>query len=551
MPHPALLLLGVFVLCALVISVPRLLTRAIGSLRIARALRPDHGSRHTDMALIAAYHDRVVASTEAESLDERTWADLNLDDVFLGLDRTASEPGRQYLYHLLRSQQAAIEPLQRLDRAAHCFDTDAEIGTRVRAALERLSDPRAAELEQLLFGELQRRPRLWWMFPVLTAGALTCLALATVWPLALFVWLGICVVNVGVQVMYKPRIKAYDAALHAFPAFLRATAELGALDQPELAEAARVLEQGAKKLSALRLTTSWLMFESRQTSEGAASLYEYFNLLFLLDINAFVFSVESLRASRDIARGMFEALAWIDAAQSVAAWRRSLTRWTCPEFVPAQKALHIEELFHPLLASPVANSLDIENGSVLITGSNMSGKTTFVRTLGVNTVLAQSLYTVCARVWRAPMLRVRSSIVRADSLMEGKSYYMSEVESVRSLVRAKTNGHQHLFLLDELFRGTNTAERVAAGYAVLAHLNEGLDLVIVATHDVELLELLRGTYAAHHFREQVTDDGLSFDYRIRLGASSTRNAIALLKVMQYPAAVVAKALAVLEERRVT
>jgi DNA mismatch repair ATPase MutS len=285
------------------------------------------------------------------------------------------------------------------------------------------------------------------------------------------------------------------------------------------------------------------MFEPEQANELASSLYEYANLLFLLDVNAFVFATETLCRSREVAREMFVALGYIDVAQSIAEWRRALAQWATAEFTAPRKQLHVEEMSHPLLAAPVANTLNVDSTSVLITGSNMSGKTTFVRTLGVNAVLAQTLCTTCARAWRGPMLRVRTSIQRADSLMEGKSTYLSEVESVLTLVRAKESDSQHLFLLDEIFRGTNTTERVAAAYAVLAFLNTGLDLTVAATHDLELLELLNGTYAMHHFREQVGDDGLTFDYLIRPGASSTRNAIALLQVMQYPESLVADALA--------
>jgi len=129
------------------------------------------------------------------------------------------------------------------------------------------------------------------------------------------------------------------------------------------------------------------------------------------------------------------------------------------------------------------------------------------------------------------MLRTRTSIERADSVMEGKSYYLAEVEAVRGLIRAKAPDRQYLFLLDEIFRGTNTTERVAGAYGVLAYLNRGLDLVVVATHDVELLELLGSSFTPVHFREQVGDGGLTFDYRIRAGPSSTRNAIALLELM--------------------
>ncbi|OYV71506.1 MAG: hypothetical protein B7Z72_06815, partial [Gemmatimonadetes bacterium 21-71-4] len=148
--------------------------------------------------------------------------------------------------------------------------------------------------------------------------------------------------------------------------------------------------------------------------------------------------------------------------------------------------------------------------------------------------------------WQAPFLRVRSSIGRADSVVDGKSYYLAEVESVLSLIRAKEGGTQHLFLLDETFRGTNTTERVAAAAAVLKHLDRGLDIVVVATHDLEVLDLLGGAYAAHHFREQVTNDELSFDYLLQPGPSSTRNAIALLRFMRYPEDVVDDATASLD-----
>jgi DNA mismatch repair ATPase MutS len=185
---------------------------------------------------------------------------------------------------------------------------------------------------------------------------------------------------------------------------------------------------------------------------------------------------------------------------------------------------------------------------VLITGSNMSGKTTFVRALGANAVLAQSVATTRASIWRAPVFRIRTSIGQSDSLLEGKSYYLAEVESVRRMLLSKESGVQHLFLLDELFRGTNTSERVAAGYATLAWLHRGDDLVVVATHDVELHALLGDTYEAYHFREQVQDGALTFDYRVQPGLSSTRNAIALLEVMRFPAGLVADARSALGHR---
>jgi len=110
---------------------------------------------------------------------------------------------------------------------------------------------------------------------------------------------------------------------------------------------------------------------------------------------------------------------------------------------------------------------------------------------------------------------------------------------------------RHLFLIDEIFRGTNTTERVAAAAAVLAYLNHGDDMVIVATHDMEVLDLLGTSYVAHHFREEMSGGEVRFDYRIHDAQSSTRNAIALLDVMGYPAELVADACPALDwqERR--
>jgi DNA mismatch repair ATPase MutS len=330
------------------------------------------------------------------------------------------------------------------------------------------------------------------------------------------------------------------------PAFIRVATGLAQVPVEEIADERRLLRDGANAMAGLRRATWWLRFEPGQSNELAASIYEYVNLLFLIDVNAFVLATETLRQSRATTRAMFEAIGYVDVAQSVAAWRATLARWTRPELTEPRKALDVDRVVHPLVASAVPNSLDVEHASVLITGSNMSGKTTFVRALGVNAVLAQSLNTACARVWRSPLLRVRTSIGRADSVMEGKSYYLAEVESVLALIRAKESGDQHLFLLDEIFRGTNTTERIAAAYAVLAHLNRGLDLVVVATHDVEVLGLFGQEYTPYHFREQITDNVLSFDYLLQPGPSSTRNAIAVLEYMEYPESVVADALGALD-----
>jgi DNA mismatch repair ATPase MutS len=203
------------------------------------------------------------------------------------------------------------------------------------------------------------------------------------------------------------------------------------------------------------------------------------------------------------------------------------------------------------LPGAVPNSIELAPPhGVILTGSNMSGKSTFLRTVGVTTVLAQTIHTCSAGRYEAPVFAVRACIGRADDPAAGKSYYLVEVESVLALVRAAREGVAHLMLFDELFRGTNAVERIAAGEAVLLALlapkpdgRPSPHVVLVATHDQELVDLLDGIYAAYHFADTIDAAGLSFDYRLAPGAATTRNAIALLEQRGAPGDLVAHALA--------
>lgn len=218
---------------ALALLVPRLFPGVRISHWFPSGRRAYRRERAANMALVAAYHAHLPIRDLIDALDDRTWQDLDLDEVFVSLDHTRSVPGRQYLYHLLRTPRSASAPLERLERALHRLANDDDTAARVRTSLGMLDDPRAGQLVHLVFGDLPRRPLLWWIFPLLTASSIACLALIAVWPRAFIVWLGVCVVNVGVQLFYKPRVKRFVPALHEVPAFVRAARTLGTLDLPE------------------------------------------------------------------------------------------------------------------------------------------------------------------------------------------------------------------------------------------------------------------------------------------------------------------------------
>jgi DNA mismatch repair ATPase MutS len=188
----------------------------------------------------------------------------------------------------------------------------------------------------------------------------------------------------------------------------------------------------------------------------------------------------------------------------------------------------------------VGNPILCDERSILITGSNMAGKTTFLRTVGINVILAQTLNLCLAERATMPRAMVRSSIRREDRLAQGESLYAVELERIRDMIQDAAGDHLHLFLLDEIFRGTNTLERISAATAVLHHLGQS-HLVMVTTHDLELQDLLAGSYDMYHFSEQIAAGAYGFNYCIQPGPTTGRNAIRLLELKGYPESITREA----------
>jgi hypothetical protein len=201
-----------------------------------------------------------------------------------------------------------------------------------------------------------------------------------------------------------------------------------------------------------------------------------------------------------------------------------------------------ERVGHPLLADEVRvmNDFSITTlGEVaIVTGSNMSGKSTFLRTLGINLVLANAGATVCAASFCSLLFRIYTCINLSDSLSDGISYFYAEVRRLKGLLDElqREDAIPLFFLIDEIFRGTNNRERHQGGLAYTQALAKKHGTGLISTHDLDLVRLaddLQGVYN-YHFREDVRDGRMVFDYRIRPGASPTTNALKIMALEGLP-----------------
>jgi hypothetical protein len=556
---PVLALTVVAILAAITYLRPIRKSRQIDAKRLAEWGTPK--DRDLDPALVGVYHATRVSKRGGEAtLDARTWADLDLDAVFAFLDRTESVPGRQVLYDRLRSTTHSPESLAAFDDLAERFRDD-PFRLRTQRWLEPLNAQSVYWLWSLALEPIEHLPRWAAVYPVFAVLMLVSICLIPAFhPLAVVSVLGL-LVGTLLRAKFGPRLVPIANSFRDMVRLLNAADRFAGA--PELPETLRSeLKTRLAALARVRQFGGWL---GRDT--GGADLLglfiEYLNLIFCLDANAVMLAVAEMRRRQDDLHAVFEIVGSLDAALAVASVRAGGQAWTRPSFAPPGARAVFGDLRHPLLDDCVANSIALGPPTgVLVTGANMTGKSTFLRTLGVNAVLAETIHTVFASRYEAPWLSVHSCITPADDLQAGKSYYQVEVETLVAMLRAAGSENIRLYLFDELFRGTNTLDRIGAASAVLSYLVTGLQsgseaqsdvrprcFVLAATHDLELVSLLTPDYAVVHFADQLTDAGLRFDYKLRPGPTTTRNAIALLGVLGAPQEVVAEALGRTERLR--
>ena len=229
---------------------------------------------------------------------------------------------------------------------------------------------------------------------------------------------------------------------------------------------------------------------------------------------------------------IYDTIGFLDSMISICSYRESLDEWCVPTF-DDKIGINAENIYHPLINEPVKNNINADK-SVLLTGSNASGKSTFIKSIAINSIFAQTIHTVLADSYTSCFYYIYSSMALRDDLQNNESYYIVEIKSLqRILEKAAQSDVPVLCFIDEVLRGTNTLERIASSSEILAYLARKGAMCFAATHDIELTNMLKKYYTNYHFEESVDEDRVMFDYRLRKGAANTRNAIKLLNMIGY------------------
>ena len=536
---------GILILCAAMIIWDKIRQRKwfLRHLKQRWGTVPDREYTQEELESISHYAKRNEG--EQFMIDDITWNDLQMDEIFICMNNTLSSCGEDVLYQILRQPQMDQNVLDERERLIAYFQTHEEeriqVLTRVNEVKKIWKMSIADYIDALK--DVDRRGR--GKYPLLAGLSAAAIVATLIRPIpCMFLLLLMLCVSAVVHTRDSKKIEPYLNCFVCILRLLRAADQFEKLDNPEIQTYLDRIWAGRKKMKSFR-RGAFLVASTNSVQDGLeAIIVSYLRIIFQVDFIKFYSMLKHVEGNESTIEDMYQAMGELDALIAVASFRESLPYYSQPEFVEANgregASLKVEKLYHPLIDDPVANSIQMQRG-VLITGSNASGKSTFLKTIAINTILAQTVHTCIAKHYCGSFMKVLTSMALRDNLSGGESYYMVEIRSLKRILEECEKPEPVLCIVDEVLRGTNTIERIAASSQILHSLAKPKVLAMAATHDIELSYVLEKEYDNYHFEEEIQENDVVFDYKLRTGRAMTRNAIRLLAMIGYDPKIIEEA----------
>ena len=470
-------------------------------------------------------------------IDSITWEDLDLKRMFQNLNHTASSPGEEYLYRMLRTPLFEEPVLEERERLITYFEEHTKEREKLQEILSRIRKNGKTSFWSTLQIKKEYDAGKTWKQILMFVGFFLSLGFFMIDPApGVFIFLLVCTVNILTYVRDKGVIEDYLTGFQSVYRLLDA-AKRFRKQNPEGLEAYTARLKNCEEEFAGFQSFSGLVLNREGFSGGMGSLLlDYIRMMTHVDLIKFNSMRKEMLLHRKETEEMVEIFGLLDACISIASYRKTLPYYTVPEWIAYEKKqpvfMEADELFHPLIRKPVPNSIH-GSGGVLVTGSNASGKSTFLKAVALNAILAQTIHTCGAKKYRAPFFKILTSMALRDDLEKDESYFIVEIRSLKRILDETKEEIPVLCIIDEVLRGTNTIERIAASSRILSHLVKPHVLPFAATHDIELSYILEGRYKNYHFEEEVKEKDVKFNYLLKKGRTSTRNAIRLLAMAGY------------------
>lgn len=481
---------------------------------------------------------------EAEMIDEITWNDLEMDKLFSRVNNCSSFIGEQVLYstlHRLPANKAYTESLE--ERIQFFLEKDGE-RLDMQLLLSNLGKDSSSYFLPRFMSDLKGFEISGiWKYRVMQILLFSFTVLSVIFRDATFIMLAsfIFTINLVIYSRQKHKYEIHLDALGNIAAIISVGKKIASSKAISYESKFNELKKDVDSLK--KLSYKIISVKSKKNAvlsgDAFAIFYDYIVGGTLIDFTKYEQIIRRLKNKEEDFMDLYVKIGMIDTAIATGSFRKSLPHYSMPS-LSNNKILQIQDIYHPLIDKPVFNSVLLDKNCI-ITGSNASGKSTFIKAVAINIILAQCLNTCMAKKMVMPYSTVITSMAVTDDLMAGESYYIREIKYLKRIIESLRDDRFVICIIDEILRGTNTEERIAASASILRYISKKNCLAIAATHDLELTSILGGLYANYHFRELMHEKDIIFDYKIYDGVTKTRNAIRLLKHVGFPDEIISEA----------
>lgn len=482
-------------------------------------------------------------------VDKITWNDLSLEELYSRLNSCITSAGDDYLYNRLKNPYIKdcdeFDSFRKLKDEAEIFAKNEEL----LAALNKTSKLKNYNFNEELnsFSKEKAESNL----KHYVIGALVVLSF-----LLFFVYPGPAIVAFFAMIAYAVsdyfktkniiagKLTVFTYLIKMIKAFSKLKIIDGDTSKEFLVKASRLKDISKEFAPFIRGT--FLISEGARTNSNPLSIvFDYIRMIFHVDIIKYNSMISFLQIHLSEAFEFYSLVGEIDSAICLSKMNEIdglfINEKCNPEFIYDSNVIDVKDAYHPQVEKAVCNSIT-SSKNVLITGCNASGKSTFLKTIAINAIFAQSFGICFAKSYKAPYYKVYSSMALRDDINAKESYFMSEIKSLKRIIdESRDLKYKTLCFVDEVLRGTNTVERIAASTEILKSLCKENIMCFAATHDIELTELLKDDYNNYHFTEEILDNDVVFSFKIMDGAANSRNAIRLLSVLGYDEDIVSNA----------
>jgi DNA mismatch repair ATPase MutS len=472
------------------------------------------------------------------TIDEQTFEDLNMNEVFTKLDRTYSTAGEEALYSMLRNPMMEEEKLNRRSELIDTFSNDVDLAVDIRHILFNMTLDKKNHLINMLHTLKEESKLKYYLYTFLgKVVPITSILLAIILKDHRFVLLLSIAVFINLAINHKEENNINGTGLKYITELIVSAKKISKIKNEKIKNYTENMRNILNDLKVIDRGTATI-----KLIRVGGGLLELITIPFLIEEATYYKTSREIKLNEGKILQLFYLVGEIDALIAIFSVKVSNKgAWTTPTFTE-ETYLEIKNGTHPLIKKPVPNSIILKGKGMVLTGTNMSGKSTFLRMVGTNILLAQTFNFVFASKYKASFLNIVTSISPSDDINNGKSNYLAEAEAILRIINSLEKDIPVFCLIDEIFRGTNPIERIASSAEILEYINERDAITVVATHDREITEILKDKVDFYYFSEDVNGDkGLVFDYKLKEGISKTKNAIRLLEYIGYPKEITNKA----------